>query len=114
MCKFKDPGRQVVKEANTTLAFVNQGTENKRWEVLVQLYKTLVILQLEYCAHFWSSHDTKDLVTLEEFHHNLPWDGTLQLWEEIEKAGLFYPGAGEAGDGCDRSVKEYATQSFSR
>ena len=38
---------KIVKKAYGMLAFIGQGTECKNWQVMLQLYRTLVRLHLE-------------------------------------------------------------------
>ncbi|GCC36001.1 hypothetical protein chiPu_0014492 [Chiloscyllium punctatum] len=56
---------RAVKKAYSVLAFINRGIEFRNQEVMLQLYKALVRLHLEYCVHFWSPHYKKDVEALE-------------------------------------------------
>lgn len=40
-----------MKEAHGLLAFIDQGIEYKSWEVMLQLYKTLVKLHMDHYIH---------------------------------------------------------------
>ena len=42
--------QQVIKKANGILSFIARGMEFKNSEIMVQLYKVLVRLHLEYCV----------------------------------------------------------------
>jgi len=44
----------VVKKADGTLAFINRGIDYKSREIMLELYRTLVRPQLEYCVQFCS------------------------------------------------------------
>jgi len=57
--------QQIIKKMNGMLVFIAKGIEYKGKEALLQLYKALVRLHLEYCAQFWSSYLRKDVVALE-------------------------------------------------
>ena len=56
---------RVVKKAYGVLAFIGRGIEFRSHEVMLQLYKTLVRPNLEYCVQFWSPHYRKDVEALE-------------------------------------------------
>ena len=45
---------RVVIKAYGTLAFINRDIDYKSREVMMELYRTLVRPQLEYCVQFWS------------------------------------------------------------
>lgn len=55
----------MVKKAYGKVSFVNCGIEFKGQVVMLQLYKTLVRLNLEFCVLFWSPIDWKDVETLK-------------------------------------------------
>lgn len=43
---------KVVKKTFGMLDIIDQGIADKMWDFLLQLYKTLVGLHLEYCVQF--------------------------------------------------------------
>jgi len=43
---------RMVKKAFSTLAFISQGTEYRSWNIMLELYKSLVRPHLEYCVQF--------------------------------------------------------------
>ena len=45
---------RVVKKVFNTLAFISQGIEYRSWDIMLQLYKSLVRPHLEYCVQVWS------------------------------------------------------------
>ena len=49
----------------------------------MELNKTLVRPQLEYCMLFWSPHYRKEVIALERvqrrFHQDIAWAGVFQL-----------------------------------
>lgn len=45
---------RVVKKPFATVAFSSKHTEYRSWNAMLQLYKTLVRLHLEYCVQVWS------------------------------------------------------------
>jgi len=51
---------------DTRLSFIGHGIEYKSREVMLCLYKSLLVRpQLEYCVQFWSPHYRKDVTALE-------------------------------------------------
>jgi len=60
---------------------------------MLQLYKTLVRLHLEYCVQFWSPHYRKDVDALERvqkrFTRMLPGLEDMDYEERLNKLGLF-------------------------
>ena len=83
----------VVKKAYGTLAFINRGIDYKSREVMLELYRTLVRPQLEYCVQFWSPHYRKDVIALEgvqrRFTRMLPGMKHLSYEERLDRLGLF-------------------------
>ena len=63
---------KVVQKAHGILAFINRGIEYKGREVMMELYKTLVRPQLEYCVQFWMPHYRKDVIALEKVQRKFP------------------------------------------
>ena len=55
---------KVVKNAYGMLAFIGRGIELKNWQVMLQLYRTLVRPHLEYSVQFWAPHYQKDVEAL--------------------------------------------------
>ena len=59
---------------------------------MLQLYKTLVRLHLEYCVQFWSPHYQKDVEALERvqgrFTRMLPGLEGVGYEERLNKIGL--------------------------
>ena len=84
---------KVVKKAYGMLAFIGRGIEFKNWQVMLQLYRTLVRLHLEYSVQFWSPHYQKDVEALERvqkrFTRMLPGMEDISYEERLEKLGLF-------------------------
>ena len=67
---------KVVKKAYGMLAFIGRGIEYKNWQVMLQLYRTLVMPHLEYCVQFWSPHNPKDVDALERVQKRfIAWSG---------------------------------------
>eukprot|EP00061_Rhincodon_typus_P008272 g30739.t1 len=60
---------------------------------MLELYRALVRLQLEYCVQFWSSHDRKDVIVLDEvqrrFIRILPGMEKLSYKEKLDRVGWF-------------------------
>eukprot|EP00061_Rhincodon_typus_P007698 g29660.t1 len=84
---------RVVKKAYGMLAFVGQGIEYKNQDVMLQLYKTLFKLHLEYCIQFWSPHYRKDVEALQRVQKKftrmlLELEG-MNYKERLEKLWLF-------------------------
>ena len=84
---------KVIKKAHGMLAFISQGIEYRSWEIMLQRYKTLVRLHLEYCVQFWSPHYQKDVEALERvprrFTRMLPGLKDIDYEERLNKLGLF-------------------------
>ena len=72
---------KVAKKANGMLAFIGRGIEFKNWQVMLQLYRTLVRPHLEYSVQFWSPHYQKDVEALErkdwteKIYQDVAWHG---------------------------------------
>ena len=62
---------KVVKKAYGMLAFIGWGIKFKNWQVMLQLYRTLVRPYLEYSVQFWSPHYQKDVEALERVQKRL-------------------------------------------
>ena len=75
------------------LAFVGRGIKYKSWQVMLQLYKTLIRPHLKYCVQFWSPHNQKDVQVLErvetKFTRMLPGLKGVGYEERLNKLGLF-------------------------
>ena len=84
---------KVVKKAYGMLAFIGRGSEFKNWQVMLQLYRTLVRPHLEYSVQFWSPHYQKNVEALEmvqkRFTRVLPGMEGISYEERLEKLGLF-------------------------
>ena len=59
--RFLKVAGQVNRVVNGILAFISHGIDYKSRVVILELNKTLVRPQLEYCVQFWSSHYRKDV-----------------------------------------------------
>ena len=73
---------KVVKKAYGMLAFIGRGIEYRNWQVMLQLYRTLVRSHLEYCIQFWSPHYQKDVEALKRVQKrftDVAWYGGHQL-----------------------------------
>jgi len=68
----------VVEKAYGMLAFIRRGVEHWNCKIMLQLYKTLVRLHLEYCVQFRSSHCQNDVDALERMHKRFT--RCCQLW----------------------------------
>ena len=72
------------------IKIISRGIEYKSWEIMLQLYKTLVRLHLEYCVQ----SGQKDVEALERvqrrFTRMLPGLESVGYEERLNKPGLFY------------------------
>ena len=79
----------MIKKTYGMLAFTGWGIEYKSWEIMLQLYKTLVRPHLKHCMQFWSPH----VETLERvqrmFTTMLPGLEGVGYEERLNKLGLF-------------------------
>eukprot|EP00061_Rhincodon_typus_P003455 g20122.t1 len=84
---------RTVKKAYGTLAFISCDIEYKSKEIMLQLYRVLVRLQLDYCVQFRSPHYRKDVIALEgvqrRFTRMLPGMMKLSYKERPARLGLF-------------------------
>eukprot|EP00061_Rhincodon_typus_P004050 g21630.t1 len=84
---------RIVKKAFGMLAFIGWCIEYRSWEVMLQLYETLVRPVLEYCMQFWSPCNGKDIVKLEGVQKKLtsmlPGLEGLSYRERLNGLGLF-------------------------
>ena len=84
---------KVKKKAYGTLAFIGRSIEYKNWGVMLQLYKILIRLRLEYCVQFWSPHYQKVVDALERVQKRvtrmLPGLEDMDYEERLNKLGLF-------------------------
>ncbi|XP_067894232.1 olfactomedin-4-like [Heterodontus francisci] len=53
--------KQAIRKANGMLVIIARGLEYKNKEVLLQLYRLLVKLHLQYCEQFWSPYLRKPM-----------------------------------------------------
>ncbi|XP_072437775.1 uncharacterized protein [Chiloscyllium punctatum] len=85
--------QQVVKKANSMLAFITRGIEYRSKEVLLQLYRALVRPHLEYCVQFWSPNLRKDILAIEgvqrRFTRSIPGMAGLPYTERLKRLGLY-------------------------
>lgn len=70
------------------LAFIGQGIKYKSWNVLLQLDKTLVRVNLEYRVQFTTLHEkcSGTQKSAEEIHQDFTWNGGLYK-EKLYKMG---------------------------
>eukprot|EP00061_Rhincodon_typus_P011492 g36540.t1 len=91
--KVESQINRVVKTTFGIPAFIGQRIENRRWEVMLQLYRTLVRPLLEYCILFWCPCHRKDVVKLERvqkrFRKMLSGLEGLSYRERLNRLGLF-------------------------
>eukprot|EP00061_Rhincodon_typus_P004108 g21761.t1 len=75
------------------VAFIAQSFEDKSWDVMLSLYRTLVRPLLEYCVQFRSSSYRKDIIKLEwaqkRFTRMLLGMEALSFKERLDRLGRF-------------------------
>ena len=90
---------KVVKKVYGMLAFIGRGVDYRSWKIMLQLYKTLVRLHLEYCVQFWLPHYQKDVDALERvqkrFPRILPGLEDMDYEERLNKLEFFHWSIGE-------------------
>ena len=59
----------MVKSANRILGMINRTFLYKSEQVILQLYKSLVRPNLEYCIQAWWPHLVKDIQSIENVQH---------------------------------------------
>ncbi|CAM5151637.1 unnamed protein product [Natator depressus] len=62
----------AVKKTNRMLVTIRKVIKNKTENIIMPLYKYMVIPHFEYCIQFWSSHLKKDIMELEKFRKGQP------------------------------------------
>ena len=62
---------RLVKKAFSTLAFISQDIEYRSWEIMLQLYKSLVRPHLEYQLQFCNPVVGKTLINWKECKEDL-------------------------------------------
>ena len=71
--------------------------EQRSWDVLLKLYKTLVRPHLKYCVQFWSPYYTKYIIKVDRvqkgFIRMLPRLDGLSYEKRLDRLGLFFSGA---------------------
>eukprot|EP00061_Rhincodon_typus_P009856 g33672.t1 len=84
---------EVIKKVYSMLAFNIWNIEYKRWQVMLQMYKTSVRLRLEYCVLFWLPHYMKDMEAFQRVQKKstriLPGLECISCKERLDKHGLF-------------------------
>ena len=83
----------MVKKVFNTLALISQGIEYRSWDIMLQLYKSMLRPHLEYCLQFWSPCYRKDIDKLEReqrrFTRMLPGQVGLSYREQLARLGLY-------------------------
>lgn len=79
----------MSKKAFDTLVFISRGIEYRSWDILLQLYKTLVKPHLEYCVQFYSLCYSKNVIKQRTFLRMLPGLEALSYRERFGRDGLF-------------------------
>ena len=67
--KAADHCYHACAKANKMLGLIKRTIKHKDMTVMVQLYKSLVRPNLEYCSSAWSPHYSKDKAMLERVQH---------------------------------------------
>ncbi|XP_069185887.1 uncharacterized protein [Procambarus clarkii] len=82
----------AVKRANQTLGIIKRTFTFKENKVIVQLYKSLVHLHLDYCIQAWRPYLHKDIAALEKVQHRatkiIPEFSHLSYQERLRATGL--------------------------
>ena len=60
-----------VKQAYRVLGMINGTFVNKRRDIMIRLYKSLVRPHLEYAAQSWNPHFEKDKIALERVQRRM-------------------------------------------
>ena len=63
----------AAKAANKILRIIKRTFTYKSEEIILQLYKSLVRLRLEYCIQAWCPHLRKDIDLLEKVQRRATW-----------------------------------------
>jgi hypothetical protein len=69
--KVTNQCRNVFTKANRTLGIINRTVRNKRKDIIIRLYKTLVRPQLEFCTTVWNPSYIKDKALIERIQHRV-------------------------------------------
>lgn len=74
------------------MPFFGKGIEYKCWDIMIQLYKSLVGLHLMYCVLFWSYIHWKDVSKQEKMQKRItrmvPRLMSLSYRESLDRMGL--------------------------
>jgi len=79
-------------KANKMLGLIRRVIVNKRKDIMLRLYKSLVRPRLEYCTAVWSPHYSKDRELIERIQHRftkmIPEVRELGYEERLKRLGL--------------------------
>jgi len=91
--KCHEKVQKIVKKTKGMLAFIYKELEYRDTDVMLQLYRTLVRPQLEYCEQVSASHLRKDVLALERVQHRfrrmIPGLQGLSYDERLDKLGIY-------------------------
>ena len=80
----------AVRKANSVLAFISRGLEDKSRNVLLRLWSEPI---LEYCEQFWAPYLRKDVLVLEGVQRRstrmIPGMKGLSYEERLRSLGLY-------------------------
>ena len=64
-CRFKQQINAISEKAKNLISWILRTFKTREYEVMITLYKSLVLPILEYCSDLWSPIDTGSIQQLE-------------------------------------------------
>ena len=90
---FTEHINNVVDSANKTVSTILRTFRSRDPQLMITLWKSVVLPQLEYCSQLWSPTKKQDVVNLEILQRNYLWKifgvYDLNYWERLRRFNIF-------------------------